>query len=175
LESLIEAGMGATADQVLDEAIDAEDSIVHVGRMWAERCAARNDVYFEKKLPALLERGAIGKEALYATVDALGKPASAARLHELVARFDAVLRRDTPRGWAKTAEALVAVNDFGVVATWVADWRTREVTEPWMLYPVALCFRITRPGRGGVSGQLQSADVGQSGCDNRRPPGVGGS
>ena len=95
---------------------------------------------FEKKLPALLARGEIGTEALYATVDALGKPASAARLHELVARFDQILR-ETPRGWAKTAEALVAVNDFNVVASWVADWRTREVTEPWMLYPAALCFR----------------------------------
>jgi tetratricopeptide (TPR) repeat protein len=140
-DAMSEANWGAGADEVLAEAIDDLESVAHVGRLWVERSAARNDSTFEQKLPALLERDEIGREALYAAIGALGKPASASRLHATVARFDKVLR-ESARGWAKTAQALVDIGDFKVAAAWVDDWKQRNVTEPWMLYPAALTFRI---------------------------------
>lgn len=140
-DAMTEAGWGRMADDVLDEAIDQADSVVHVGRLWVERCAARNDSSFEQKLPKLLERGPIGEEALFATVDVLAKPMTANRLHECITNNEKVLREST-RGWAKTAQALVDVRDFSVAASWCADWEKRDVTEPWMLLPAALTFRM---------------------------------
>jgi tetratricopeptide (TPR) repeat protein len=140
-DALTEAGWGAEADAVLAEALEDEDSVAHVGRLWVERSAARGEAGFERQLDALLERGDIGHEALFAAIDVLGKPATAGRLHETVARYDKVLR-ETDRGWAKVAQALVDVRAFPVAAAWVADWDRRDVSEPWMLYPAALAFRM---------------------------------
>ena len=140
-DALTEAGWAAAADQVLNEAIDDDKSVVHVGRLWVERSAARNDVNFEKKLPLLFERGAIGQEALFAAIEALAKPMSAGRLHECIALHEKALR-ETDRGWAKAAHALVAVRDYQVAADWAADWEKRRVDEPWMLLPAALAFRM---------------------------------
>ncbi len=140
-DAMAEAGWGSEVDAVLAEAIDDDESIAHVGRLWVERSATRIDSAFEEKLPGLLERGEIGQEALCAAVDALGKPATAARLHECIARHDKELRQ-TNRGWAKTAQALVELRDWAVAAAWVADWDRRDLKEPWMLYPAALTFRM---------------------------------
>jgi hypothetical protein len=89
----------------------------------------------------LFERGAIGQEALFAAIEALAKPMSAGRLHECIALHEKALR-ETDRGWAKTAQALVAVRDYRVAAAWVADWEKRVVEEPWMLLPAAFTFRM---------------------------------
>lgn len=140
-DTMLGAGWGDPFDAVLAEAIDDDESIPQVGRIWVERAAARNDVNFEKKLEELLERDEIGQEALLAAIEALGKPATAARLHECIARYDKVLR-ETNRGWAKTAQALLELRDWGVVAAWVADWDRRDLKEPWMLHPAALAFRM---------------------------------
>ena len=140
-DSMTEAGWGAEVDEALAEAIDDDESVPFVGRIWIERSAARNDPGYENKIPQLLERGDIGQEALLAAIDALAKPATAARLHECVARYDKLLR-ETNRAWAKVAQALIAVGDWKVAAAWVADWDRREPKEPWMLYPAALTFRM---------------------------------
>lgn len=140
-DALLSANWGDRADAVLAEAIEDDDSVAHVGRLWVERAAARNDASFETKLEDLLDRGEIGQEALYAAIEALAKPASAARLHECIARYDKRLR-ETDRGWAKTAQALVDVRDWNVSAAWVADWDRRDMAEPWMLHPAALTFRM---------------------------------
>lgn len=140
-DALTEAGWASAADQALSEAIDDDQCVLHVGRLWVERCAARNDPDYEQKLPALFERGAIGREALFASVEALARPASARRLHDCISRHEKALR-ESHRGWAKAAEALVSVRDYQVAAAWVADWPEREVDEPWMLLPAALALRM---------------------------------
>jgi cellulose synthase operon protein C len=140
-DEMSEAGWGHAVDQALSAAIDDATSVAHVGRLWVERSAARNDQSFEKKLPLLFERGEIGQQALFATIDALAKPMSAGRLHECIALHDKVLR-ETDRGWAKVAQALVGIGAHQVAAGWVADWQERTVSEPWMLLPAAQVFRI---------------------------------
>jgi tetratricopeptide (TPR) repeat protein len=140
-DTMFAAGWSEQFDTVVGEAIEDDESIPHVGRLWVERAASRNDDGFEKKLDELLERGEIGQEALLAVVEALGKPASAARLHQCIARYDKLLR-ETNRAWAKTAQALVEVRDWALAAAWVADWDRRDPKEPWMLHPAALTFRM---------------------------------
>jgi tetratricopeptide (TPR) repeat protein len=141
VDALTEVGWGSAADDVLDEMIEDDNSVVHVGRVWVERCAARSESSFEQKLSRLLERGEIGQEALFAAVDALAKPMTAGRLHDCLARHEQVLR-ETNRGWAKSAQALVEVRDYAAAAVWMADWKQRDIREPWMLLPAALTFRI---------------------------------
>ena len=57
VDALTEAGWGGAADDVLDEMIDDEESVVHVGRIWVERSAARSESSFERKLPAIARAG----------------------------------------------------------------------------------------------------------------------
>ncbi len=141
VDSLTEAGWDSAADDVLNEMIDDDKSVIHVGRIWVERRAARSDTNFEQKIPALLERGEIGAEALLAAVDALGKPMTSARLHDCIAAHDKALRQ-TDRGWAKAAQALIDVRDYGVAAAWISDWKSRDIREAWMLFPAACVLRI---------------------------------
>ena len=140
-DAMTEAGWGAAVDVVLAEAVDDDESVPHVGRIWVERNAASSTAAFEEKLPALLERGEIGTEALFATIDALAKPSTAARLHASIAKHDKLLRQ-TDRGWAKAAQALIDLGDHTVAAAWVADWESRTGAEPWMLYPASIAFRM---------------------------------
>ncbi|MCE9532136.1 MAG: tetratricopeptide repeat protein, partial [Planctomycetes bacterium] len=136
-DAMTEAGWGTTVENSLNDAIEDETSVSHIGRLWAERVGSRNVDAMESRLPSLLERGEIGAEALMAAVSQLAKPATAAKLHECIARYDKQLR-STNRAWAKAAEALIDVGDFKVAATWVADWETRDPDEPWMLLPAAV-------------------------------------
>jgi len=139
-DALAEAGWGPEVDVMLNIAVDDEGSVSHVGRLWVERSIARNDPDFERRLPLIFDRGEIGQEALLAAIETLGKPSSAGRLHECIAQHEKVLR-ETDRGWAKTARALLSVNDLQVARAWVDDWSSRTDAEPWMLLPAALVFR----------------------------------
>ena len=141
VEFMSESGFSATVDEVLNEAVDKEDAVAQVGRLWVERHSARNDASFEKKLPDLLARGAIGREALYAAVEAFGLPSRADRLEACLRQYDEELR-STDRGWAKAAASLVRVKKYDVAAAWVADWKQRDLEESWMLHPIALAFRM---------------------------------
>ena len=140
-DALTEAGWGSAADDVLDEMVEDDESVVHVGRVWVERCAARSESSFEQKLPQLLERGDIGQEALFAAIDALAKPMTAGRLHDCITAHRQVLR-ETNRGWAKVAQALVDVRDDAAAAEWMADWKRRDIREAWMLLPAVSTFRM---------------------------------
>jgi Flp pilus assembly protein TadD len=70
----------------------------------------------------------------------MGAPAHRARLHQLLTRFGDEVR-ETHRGWAKAAGALVGAGDHAAAATWAADWQARKPDEPWMLHPVAVALR----------------------------------
>jgi len=139
-DAFSEAGQQAQLDAALNEAIEDESSVSHVGRLWVERVGSRSETPFEAKLPALLERGEIGQEALYASIETLARPALAPRLHELISRHDALLR-STNLGWAKTAHALIDLRHYDVAAAWVADWSKRELEDPWMMLPAAVAYR----------------------------------
>ncbi len=141
VEAMTEAGWGPAADHVLGEAIEDDESVIHVGRLWVERHALRSDSPFEMKLPGLIARGAIGREALFAAIDALAKPMSADRLHHCISQHGDLLR-ETDRGWAKVGQALVDIRDYKVAAAWMADWRERDVAEPWMLLSAVISFRM---------------------------------
>jgi tetratricopeptide (TPR) repeat protein len=141
-EVMTEAGWGPAVDEILDEAVEEEEQPTpFIGRLWVERRAARADWGFERELPALLDRGELGEEALFAAVDALGVPARSSRFYELMQRYDAVLRGND-RGWAKTGAGLVNLRDYKMAVTWMSDWRTRSPSEPWMFHPAALAYRM---------------------------------
>jgi len=141
-EVMSEAGWAASVDEILDEAVEEDqEPASFVGRLWVERRAARGDWGFERDLPALLERGDMGQEALLAAVDALGVPARADRFYELMQRYDSVLR-GSERGWAKTGAALVNLRNYPMAAAWMSDWRKRTLSEPWMFHPAALAARM---------------------------------
>ncbi|HEX3151383.1 MAG TPA: tetratricopeptide repeat protein [Gemmataceae bacterium] len=137
--TMSEAGFDDAADEVIDAAIERGPSAT-IARLFVDRRVARGDWTIFDRLPSILKGDPSGREVLYAAIDALGSPKHRVRLHDLLNRFgDAI--RETIRGWAKAAAALVAIRDFAAAATWVADWRTRKPDEPWMIHPAAVAFR----------------------------------
>jgi tetratricopeptide (TPR) repeat protein len=50
------------------------------------------------------------------------------------------LDRDN-RGWAKVSLAYESVGDLKKGSAWIADWRQREPSAPWMLHPATLILR----------------------------------
>jgi hypothetical protein len=142
--ALAEAGYGADVDEVVAKAVEGNPPAA-VARLFVERASGRGDWSFLDRLPALVQKGDGGREILYAAIDALGGPAHRARLHEVLRRFgDAV--RETHRGWAKAASALVGAREFAAAATWAADWEARKPDEPWMVHPLAVALRhLGRP------------------------------
>jgi tetratricopeptide (TPR) repeat protein len=137
--AMTEAGFASAADSVIAEAVERNPTAA-VARLFVDRGAARGDWTFLDRLPSLVKRGDAGREVLYAAVDALGAPGHRGRLHELLARFGDEIR-ETHRGWAKAAGALVGAGDYEAAASWAADWQARKPDEPWMLHPVAVAFR----------------------------------
>ena len=137
--AMTDAGYGAAADAVIADAVERQPT-APIARLYVDRGAARGDWTFLDRLPTLVKRGEGGREVLYAAVDALGAPAHRSRLHELLRRFGDEVR-ETHRGWAKAAGALVGAGDYAEAATWTADWQVRKPDEPWMLHPVAIALR----------------------------------
>ena len=140
VETLVAAGMGAVADRALDQLMAGEEPSSTTVRLWVERAVARADWAFLDRLPAFVQAGDNGLEALYAAVDALGEPPHRQRLHEVIQKFGDALKA-TDRGWAKVTAALMTVTDYQTAATWGADWKTRDIDEPWMLHPLVVCHR----------------------------------
>ena len=136
---MTDAGFAAAADAVIADAVEREPTAA-VARLYVDRGAARGDWAFLDRLPSLVKRGDGGREVLYAAADALGSPAHRARLHGLLSRFGDDIR-ETHRGWAKAAGALVGAGDYAAAAAWAADWQARKPDEPWMLHPAAVAFR----------------------------------
>jgi hypothetical protein len=142
--AMIEAGYATDVDSAVNAAIGGNVA-PPVARLFVERAVARGDWSFLDQLPELLKAGAGGREVLYAAVDTLAAPAQRSRLHEVLAQFGNEIRQ-THRGWAKAAGALVSVRDYATAATWAADWETRKPDEPWMLHPAAFALRqLGRP------------------------------
>ena len=142
--AMTDAGYAADVDDAVAAEIDGSLS-PPVARLFVERAAGRGDWSFLQKLPTLITRGEGGRELLYSTVDALASPSQRSRLHDVLDRFGDEIRQ-THRGWAKAAGALMSVRDYAAVATWCADWETRKPDEPWMLHPMALALRqLGRP------------------------------
>ncbi|WP_020470373.1 tetratricopeptide repeat protein [Zavarzinella formosa] len=140
VETLVNAGMADVADRALDQLLAAEEPGPTTIRLWVERSVVRGDWAFLDRLPAFIKTGEDGREALYATVDALGELPHRLRLHEVIQKFGDELRSSN-RGWAKVTAALMSVNDYQTAVTWGADWKTRNVDEPWMLHPLVVCHR----------------------------------
>ena len=140
VESLVNAGMADVADRALDQLLAGPEPGPTTIRLWVERSVVRADWAFLERLPAFIKTGEDGREALYATVDALGETPHRARLHEVIEKFGDELRSSN-RGWAKVTAALMTVVDYQTAVTWGADWRTRQVDEPWMLHPLVVCHR----------------------------------
>lgn len=137
--AMTDAGFSSAADAVIAEAVERNPT-AGVARLYVDRGAARGDWTFLERLPSLVKREDAGREVLYAAVDALGSPGHRGRLHELLARFGDEIR-ETHRGWAKAAGALVGAGDYEAAASWAADWQDRKSDEAWMLHPVAVAFR----------------------------------
>ena len=140
IEALQGGGFRAEIDNWLAELIDEPDATAVVGKLWIEHKAAQNEFDFEAKLPELMERGEIGREAVFAAVEACGRPNQRARLDRLVELYRPTLERDE-RGWAKVALAYEGVRDLRAGAAWVADWENRSPNEPWMVHPPTLIMR----------------------------------
>lgn len=139
-DSLQQAGMAAEADATLDELVDEPEATPVVGRLWVERKSARGEFDYEERLPALMERGEIGKEAVFAAIESVVRPNQRGRLDRLLERFGPTLERDD-RGWAKVALAYEALGDRRAGADWIADWAERQPLSPWMLHPAGLILR----------------------------------
>lgn len=142
--AMTDAGYASDVDEAVAAEIEGALS-PPVARLFVERAAGRADWSFLERLPVLIQRGEGGREVLYSTVDALAAPSQRARLHDVLERFGDQIRQ-TQRGWAKAAGALMSVRDYAAVATWCADWESRKPDEPWMLHPLALSLRqLGRP------------------------------
>src|SRR5262249_4536449 len=94
-----DAGYGSDADGIIAEAV-AKDAGPAVARLFVERAAARGDWSFVERLPSLLKRGEVGREMLYAAVDALALPAHRSRLHDVLRRLRRGVRAAPPL-WAE--------------------------------------------------------------------------
>lgn len=140
--AMSEAGYGMAADAVIAAAVENSPTAA-VARLYVDRGAASGDWAFLDRLPSIVKRGEGGREVLYAAVDALGSPAHRVKLHGVLARFGEEIR-ETHRGWAKAAGALVGAGDHEAAAAWASDWHTRKPDEPWMLHPVAMALRHLR-------------------------------
>jgi tetratricopeptide (TPR) repeat protein len=137
---LDEAGWAAQVDQVLDEALHGESVNSQVGPLWIERRLAAGDWGCVNRLDALLEKGAIGKRALVAYVNAAGKQKRKAELDQVLKKYRDALRADT-WSWGNVGYALTTARDYRAAIEWMADWSGRDDAEPWMLLNLVLALR----------------------------------
>lgn len=140
IETLVNSGMADVADRALDQLLAKPEPTATAIRLWVERSVVRGDWAFLERLPEFIKSGEEGREALYATVDALGETPHRIRLHEVIEKFGDELKTSN-RGWAKVTAALMTLNDYKTAVTWGADWRNRQIDEPWMLHPLVVCHR----------------------------------
>ncbi len=137
---LLEAGWAGSIDEVLRSALDDPKVNPLLGKLWAERSIARRDWSDVKLLESLLERGAVGQQALEAWVRGLGQAQQSWKLRRCLRRFEKSLRASTSC-WGIAGYALTSIRHFAAAADWCRDWAERTDVQPWMLLNVVIAMR----------------------------------
>jgi tetratricopeptide (TPR) repeat protein len=144
LETAVGALLAAGRDEevlcMLREAVDSPDVHPLVGRLWIERCLAREDWSAELHLEPLLARGEVGRYALEAWVRGVGEAKQGVLLRRCLERYREPLRAKTS-AWGTAGYALTTVLDPGAASAWLADWADRPDAEPWMLINLVIALR----------------------------------
>ncbi len=134
------AGWQTDAAEALSEALANANTAPVVARHWVRLSAEAGDWSCADRLDALLERGAVGREALEGYVHSCGLHRQAGRLAECVDHYRDALR-DWTRTWGTVGYAYARLEDYTAVCDWLGDWRTRESVQPWMLTNLVLALR----------------------------------
>jgi tetratricopeptide (TPR) repeat protein len=146
------AGWAAEARAILDEALNDSAPSRGVAKQWILLSPSLSGKAFDKRLRELLERGEVGREALEAAVDSLGRRGAKARLKRCLRTFDTELRGDAVL-WGVAGFALLhGCRDHAAAREWLSDWRTREGVRPWILFNAALANRV-----GGFDAEATAA------------------
>jgi hypothetical protein len=83
----------------------------------------------------------LARRAWYHFISECGASKNARRLRRFIRKRREALRTDT-RLWGVIGYALTNCNRNREAAEWLADWRTREGLEPWMLTNVVVCAHV---------------------------------
>jgi tetratricopeptide (TPR) repeat protein len=140
VKAFVDAGWSAAARKALAEAMANPEPAAGVAAQWVRLSADAGDWRCARRLKELLNRGAVGREALGAYVEALARHASRWRLWRCLRSFRAELRADDTL-WGRAGYALLCVRHYAAARKWLGDWRAREGARPWMLYNAAIAFR----------------------------------
>lgn len=140
IEAMEKAGWGAAVDATLDAAIDTDEAVALVGRLWMERRSTRSDPGCERKLDDLLKRGDIGEEALLARLEVLARAKEPRQLFAFIDKYREALCSDTEK-WGKTGWAFTHNEAFGRTIEWMSDWEDHDDAQSWMLINLAISFR----------------------------------
>jgi len=136
------AKWGPKAEAIYSVALDQPDVQPLVGMLWVEHRTERRRWGSAKRLPALLERGEVGRKALAAYVNAIGNHKSHRRLRACMRRYSQPLREDT-MAWGCVGFALTSICRHEANIQWMSDWSERVEASPWMLINLVLSFRTS--------------------------------
>jgi hypothetical protein len=109
---------------------------VEVGRQWVRRRAARNQWNCNRQLRELRKHGAIAVEAAWLYIELLGQKKKKWTFRLFLARNRSWLRANA-RTWGAVGYTMVRLRQYRRLVRWMADWRTRDGLEPWMLANLA--------------------------------------
>jgi hypothetical protein len=138
--AIAEAGWSETLDETFEEMIERPEVNPQVGALWVRSRLARGDWECGGRLPALLARGAVGREAACAYMELLAEVGRGTPLRRFVKQHGAQLRKETAT-WASAGYGLLTMGDRRETALWLADWQSRNDLKPWMLVPLVVALR----------------------------------
>ncbi|MGE3803072.1 MAG: tetratricopeptide repeat protein [Gemmataceae bacterium] len=136
--ALIDAGWSDDTQRALEGIMaDVPGCPPRVAGLWIERRLAAGDWSCVDQLPQLLERGALGDEALLAYLRALSYSAGKLRemnpftdkarneFHQLVQRYRERLRANS-NTWGEVGSAFGVAGDYAAAVDWMSDWERPE-------------------------------------------------
>jgi tetratricopeptide (TPR) repeat protein len=164
--SVRDAGWSRQALPVYEAALEEPEAREELGGVWARARTAAGKWDCERRLPALLERGAIGNSALSGYLKALGEAHRRSQVRRVMRQFDAAIRADTA-AWGMASHALVNNERPERVIDWIRDWKEREDVQPWMVLNMVLALReLGRDPEAAALGReaLEIPEDGMSPC-----------
>ena len=152
-ETLDKLGRRREVDAVFREALALPDAAPLLGEVWVQRQLARDRWFILGTLDRLHKRGEIGRRAIIAYVNAMGKTVrqpfvrrGSSRLEHgfllwrLLHRHRAWLAKDD-QAWGTVGYTLTSMRRRRAVVKWLASWRDHPNAEPWMLSNLVVAFR----------------------------------
>jgi cellulose synthase operon protein C len=143
LDAIVKAGWRRQAIAILGTALDAPVVDAEAGSLWIRLQIDDRHWDCDSRLESLLQKGEVGRRAVYAWLECLAHKGRAWHLRSWIRRNAGWLRRETFT-WGSAGYALATIRAFRQAVRWMADWRERPDAEPWMLVNLIEGLRAQR-------------------------------